>query len=64
MLDVISLVTGSETAGGVPTNRNTRSPECVLHVINMSENAIDILGFFLLLCGSAILSRRRGSLTL
>ena len=45
MLDVTALVSGSETAGDVPIRRNTTIPECVLHVINMSENSLDILGF-------------------
>ena len=53
VLDVTSLVTGSETTGGVPIRRNTTIPECVLHVINMSENSLEILGFFVLMCGSA-----------
>ena len=55
VLDVTSLVTGSETTGGVRIRRNTTIPECVLRVINMSENSLEILGFFffLLMCGSA-----------
>ena len=53
VLDVTALVTGSETAGGVPIKRNTTLPECVLLVINVSENSLDNLGFFLLLSGSA-----------
>ena len=58
------LSRASETAGGVPIKRNRIIPERVLHVINMSENSSDILRFFLLMCGSAVLSSRRGSFTL
>ena len=32
----------SETRSGVPIKRNTRIPECVWYVTNMSENSIDI----------------------